>query len=213
MSSITKFDTSHEDIIHDIAYDFYGKRLVTCSSDQRLKVWDFVERDDAAVWELNDSWKAHDSSILKAIWAHPEYGQVIASCSLDRLVKIWEEQPIEPKMSQKRWAERFRLVESRGAVLDIAFSPIAGALRLATCSADGIVRIYEALEPTNLHNGHKWKNSRLRYETMISLYHPIHLYQNQHQHHKTQTAQALVVLQLLVMVYPIPKEQLVLFLS
>ncbi|CDS07999.1 hypothetical protein LRAMOSA01948 [Lichtheimia ramosa] len=150
MSSITKFDTSHEDIIHDIAYDFYGKRLVTCSSDQRLKVWDFVERDDAAVWELNDSWKAHDSSILKAIWAHPEYGQVIASCSLDRLVKIWEEQPIEPKMSQKRWAERFRLVESRGAVLDIAFSPIAGALRLATCSADGIVRIYEALEPTNL---------------------------------------------------------------
>lgn len=94
MSSITKFDTSHEDIIHDIAYDFYGKRLVTCSSDQRLKVWDFVERDDAAVWELNDSWKAHDSSILKAIWAHPEYGQVIASCSLDRLVKIWEEQPI-----------------------------------------------------------------------------------------------------------------------
>lgn len=37
---------------------------------------------------------------------------------------------LEPKMSQKRWAERFRLVESRGAVLDIAFSPIAGALRL-----------------------------------------------------------------------------------
>ena len=33
-------------------------------------------------------------------------------------------------MSQKRWTERFRLVESRGAVLDIAFSPIAGALRL-----------------------------------------------------------------------------------
>ncbi|KAI9316245.1 WD40-repeat-containing domain protein [Dichotomocladium elegans] len=150
MSHITKFDTAHEDLIHDIAYDFYGKRLVTCSSDQRLKVWDFVERDDAKIWEQNDSWKAHDSSILKAIWAHPEYGQVIASCSLDRLVKIWEEQPIESKMSQKRWAERFRLVESRGAVLDIAFSPIQGALRLATCSADGIVRIYEALEPTNL---------------------------------------------------------------
>ncbi|KAI9252956.1 WD40-repeat-containing domain protein [Phascolomyces articulosus] len=150
MSSITKFDTAHEDLIHDISYDFYGKRLVTCSSDQRLKVWDFIEREEAAVWELNDTWKAHDSSILKAIWAHPEYGQVIASCSLDRLVKIWEEQPMEPKSSQKRWVERFRLVESRGAVLDIAFSPIQGALRLATCSADGIVRIYEALEPTNL---------------------------------------------------------------
>lgn len=93
-SSLTKFDTGHEDLIHDVAYDFYGKRLVTCSSDQRLKVWDFVERPDASVWELNDVWKAHDSSILKAIWARPEYGQVIASCSFDRQVKIWEEQTV-----------------------------------------------------------------------------------------------------------------------
>ncbi|KAI9266219.1 WD40-repeat-containing domain protein [Helicostylum pulchrum] len=149
-SSLTKFDTGHEDLIHDVAYDFYGKRLVTCSSDQRLKVWDFVERPDASVWELNDVWKAHDSSILKAIWARPEYGQVIASCSFDRQVKIWEEQTVEPRNSQKRWAERFRLVESRGAVLDIAFAPSQNTLRLATCSSDGIVRIYEALEPTNL---------------------------------------------------------------
>ncbi|KAI7872205.1 WD40-repeat-containing domain protein [Spinellus fusiger] len=148
--SITTLDTAHEDLIHDVAYDFYGKRLVTCSSDQRLKVWDFVEDEEAAVWELNDTWKAHDSSILKAIWAHPEYGQVIASCSFDRQVKIWEELSVEPKNSQKRWAERFRLVESQGAVLDIAFSPIQGALRLATCSVDGMVRVYEALEPTNL---------------------------------------------------------------
>lgn len=149
-SSITKFDTNHEDLIHDVSYDFYGKRLVTCSSDQRLKVWDFVEKPDVSVWELNDVWKAHDASILKAIWARPEYGQVIASCSFDRQVKIWEEQTIEPRNSQKRWAERFRLVESRGAVLDIAFAPTQNSLRLATCSSDGIVRIYEALEPTNL---------------------------------------------------------------
>ncbi|EPB82726.1 hypothetical protein HMPREF1544_10519 [Mucor circinelloides 1006PhL] len=149
-SSLTKFDTGHEDLIHDISYDFYGKRLVTCSSDQRIKVWEFIERPDASVWELNDAWKAHDASILKAIWARPEYGQVIASCSFDRQVKIWEEQTVEPRNSQKRWAERFRLVESRGAVLDIAFAPTQNSLRLATCSSDGIVRIYEALEPTNL---------------------------------------------------------------
>ncbi|KAI8990086.1 WD40-repeat-containing domain protein [Pilobolus umbonatus] len=150
MSSLTKFDTEHEDLIHDVAYDYYGKRLVTCSSDQRLKVWDFVEREESSAWELNDAWKAHDSSILKACWSRPEYGQVIASCSFDRQVKIWEEQTTEPRNSQKRWAERFRLVESRGAVLDIAFAPTHNALRLATCSSDGNIRIYEALEPTNL---------------------------------------------------------------
>ncbi|CAO3700248.1 unnamed protein product [Rhizopus stolonifer] len=150
MSSLTKFDTGHEDLIHDVSYDFYGKRLVTCSSDQRLKVWDFVEHEDTSTWELSDSWKAHDSSILKGRWARPEYGQVIASCSFDRQVKIWEEQTTEPRNSQKQWVERFRLVESRGAVLDIAFAPSPNSLRLATCSSDGIVRIYEALEPTNL---------------------------------------------------------------
>ncbi|KAG2184628.1 hypothetical protein INT43_000541 [Umbelopsis isabellina] len=159
MSQVTRFDTDHEDLIHDVSYNYYGKRLVTCSSDQRLKVWDFNETGNGvAKWEVNDSWKAHDCSILKVIWANPEFGQVIASCSFDRQVKIWEEQEIEPKNSQKRWAEKFRLVESRGAVQDIEFAPGNGSLRLkftssriqATCAADGIVRIYEALEPTNL---------------------------------------------------------------
>ena len=28
----------HKDLIHDIAYDYYGRRLATCSSDQSVKV-------------------------------------------------------------------------------------------------------------------------------------------------------------------------------
>lgn len=35
-------------------------------------------------------------------------------------------------------------------MLDIAFSPSQESFRLATCSSDGLIRIYEALEPTNL---------------------------------------------------------------
>jgi nucleoporin SEH1 len=107
MQQVNRFETNHEDLVHDIAYDFYGRRLVTCSSDQKLKVWDFNETTG---WELNDSWKvsqcdrtvqlrlittmvqAHDCSILKVCWGHPEYGQIIASCSFDRSVRIWEEQ-------------------------------------------------------------------------------------------------------------------------
>ena len=30
--------TDHKDLIHDVAYDFYGKRMATCSSDQSVKV-------------------------------------------------------------------------------------------------------------------------------------------------------------------------------
>jgi nucleoporin SEH1 len=43
-------------------------------------------------WKLNDTWKAHDSSVLKVAWAHPEFGQLFSSCSFDRTIKIWEEQ-------------------------------------------------------------------------------------------------------------------------
>ena len=53
--SVQPFDSLHDDLIHDVAYDFYGKRFVTCSSDQRLKVWEFSQ--DTGNWEPVDTWK------------------------------------------------------------------------------------------------------------------------------------------------------------
>lgn len=80
--------TKHEDLIHDLAYDFYGKRLATCSSDQRIKVWDL---DDVNGWVCTHQWKAHSGPIWHVDWAAPEFGQVVASCSSDRTVCVWEE--------------------------------------------------------------------------------------------------------------------------
>ncbi|KAJ3037936.1 epoxide hydrolase, soluble (sEH) [Rhizophlyctis rosea] len=148
MNEVGQFDAGHEDLIHDVAYDFYGKRLVTCSSDQKLKVWDY--NDDSGQWDLNETWKGHDCSILKVAWAHPEYGQVFASCSFDRTVRIWEEQEHEAKNGGRRWVEKARLADSRGSVKDIEFSPNHLGLKLAACAADGIVRIYEAMDIVNL---------------------------------------------------------------
>lgn len=81
----------HEDIIHDVSYDYYGKRLATCSSDQKIKIWDQNEKNPGE-WVSTSEWKAHSGSIWKICWAHPEFGQVIASCSFDRSVCIWEEE-------------------------------------------------------------------------------------------------------------------------
>jgi nucleoporin SEH1 len=131
----------HSDMIHDVKYDFYGQRLATCSSDQTIKVWD----NDNGNWVLSASWKAHDASVLKIDWAHPEYGNIIASCSFDRSIRIWEEQ-VEPK----RWIEKARLVDSRGTVQDIEFSPSHLGLKLATVSIDGVLRIYEAMDVVSL---------------------------------------------------------------
>lgn len=32
-------NTDHKDLIHDVAFDFYGRRMATCSSDQNVKVF------------------------------------------------------------------------------------------------------------------------------------------------------------------------------
>ncbi|CCG22254.1 Seh1 protein [Candida orthopsilosis Co 90-125] len=147
------FVTGHEELIHDIKYDFYGKHIATASSDQHIKVFDF----DAATtsWILNDSWKAHDSSILRVSWAHPEFSssKILASCSFDRTVKVWEEQPMELHGSGRRWTRLATLaIESYGPIYDVKFAPNHLGLKLGCIGSDGIFRIYESLEPNDLTN-------------------------------------------------------------
>jgi nucleoporin SEH1 len=79
-------DSKHSYYVHEIKYDFYGKRIATCSSDLMIKIFDKVE----GKWESTYEWKTHNGSIWKVEWANPEFGQIIASCSFDRTVMIWE---------------------------------------------------------------------------------------------------------------------------
>jgi nucleoporin SEH1 len=140
-------NTQHEDLIHDTCYDYYGKRIATCSSDQKIKIWDQNEKDE---WFCSAEWKAHSGSIWKLAWAHPEFGQVIASCSFDRTVCIWEESENKSIDDLKQWNKMATLVDSRDSVPDIKFAPKHLGLKLATCSTDGFVRVYEAIDITNL---------------------------------------------------------------
>jgi nucleoporin SEH1 len=102
-------------------------------------------------WKQTAEWKAHDSIIFKLAWAPSEYGDILASCSYDRTVIIWERGGAKsgPNMLQK-WINRAKLVDSRQAVNDIAFAPKHLGLQIATCSADGSVRLYEAVDVMNL---------------------------------------------------------------
>ncbi|XP_035730686.1 nucleoporin SEH1-A-like isoform X1 [Vespa mandarinia] len=143
-------NAEHKDLIHDIAYDFYGQRMATCSSDQFVKVWD---EDEHGNWHLTASWKAHSGSVWKVTWAHPEFGQVLATCSFDRTAAVWEE-IVEGSGSGERgmrhWVRRTNLVDSRTSVTDVKFAPKMLGLLLITCSADGVIRIYEAPDIMNL---------------------------------------------------------------
>lgn len=143
-------NAEHKDLIHDVAFDYYGERMATCSTDQFVKVWD---QDEQGNWNLTASWKAHSGSVWKVTWAHPEFGQVLATCSFDRTAAIWEEiigESNEGGTLLRHWVRRANLVDSRTSVTDVKFGPKSFGLILATCSADGIMRIYEAPDAMNL---------------------------------------------------------------
>lgn len=54
------FAHGHQDLVLAVDFNYFGTRMVTASSDHRLKVWD--KKDDS--WSLVESWKAHDAEIV-----------------------------------------------------------------------------------------------------------------------------------------------------
>jgi nucleoporin SEH1 len=58
--SYLPFEHGHNDVVLAVDFHMYGARMVTASSDHKLKVWD--KKDDN--WTLTDSWKAHDAEIV-----------------------------------------------------------------------------------------------------------------------------------------------------
>jgi len=158
----------HSDLVHDVAYDYYGQSLASCSSDHRIKVWvkntsmasaNSNQPDEA--WICTDDWTAHQGPVWKLQWAHPQYGRILASCSFDRTVAIWEELNHESSTSdstatsrKSNWKLRTRR-DSQEPVHDIAFAPRSLGLQLATVSGDGYVRIYKPDDASNLEYWHE----------------------------------------------------------
>lgn len=144
------FLTGHSDLVHDISYDFYGRRVATCSSDQHIKVFKLDKETNE--WELSESWKAHDSSIVSLDWAAPEFGRIIASVSYDKTIKLWEEDPDALELSGKRWQKLCTLNDATGPLFSVKFAPSHLGLRLAALGNDGKLRLYDALESSDLRS-------------------------------------------------------------
>mmetsp|Transcript_63393 Transcript_63393/g.74204 ORF Transcript_63393/g.74204 Transcript_63393/m.74204 type:complete len:417 (+) Transcript_63393:637-1887(+) len=132
-------------------------------------------------WALKSNgceFQAHRGSISRLSWAHPEFGQLLVTCgSSDHSATIWEErettaQPAafdqsdnnnlsnnnmsanmsNDKANTMRWVAKAQLTDARKAVTCAEFAPRHLGLRIATGSADGFVRIYEAIDVMNLNH-------------------------------------------------------------
>ncbi|VEU22091.1 DEKNAAC103089 [Brettanomyces naardenensis] len=148
--SIKPFPTHHEDIVLDVEYDFYGRQLATCSADKHIKVFDLDPATSS--WVLNDSWKAHDSTIVKVGFANPEFGHLLLSGSYDRTLKIWEENFDEPLGSGRRWSRLVTIADSHGPLYDCCFVPSFLGLKVGSIGSDGKLRIYESMDPADLRD-------------------------------------------------------------
>ena len=127
-----------DNIVHDVAYDYFGRRVAVCTSDQSIKIFDDGHK--------TAEWKAHLGSIWRLAWAHPEFGQVLASCSFDRKICIWEERADteEPtRASNGAWRLSCELIDARDSLNHVVFAPKRRGLLLASCSADRKVRLHD----------------------------------------------------------------------
>ncbi|ERE86150.1 nucleoporin SEH1-like protein [Cricetulus griseus] len=149
----------HKDLIHDVSFDFHGRRMATCSSDQSVKVWDKSESGD---WHCTASWKTHSGSVWRVTWAHPEFGQVLASCSFDRTAAVWEEivgESNDKLRGQSHWSVPF-ISSSR------AHSPmIAVGSDDSSPNAMAKVQIFEYNENTRKY---------AKAETLMTVTDPVH---------------------------------------
>eukprot|EP01105_Mastigella_eilhardi_P010626 TRINITY_DN2476_c0_g1_i3.p1 TRINITY_DN2476_c0_g1~~TRINITY_DN2476_c0_g1_i3.p1 ORF type:complete len:303 (-),score=73.94 TRINITY_DN2476_c0_g1_i3:150-1058(-) len=127
---MTTITTTHEDTIHDVQFDYNGKRIATCSSDRTIKIFDAALPESKPV-EL----KGHDGPVWSVAWAHPKYGNLLASCSYDKRVIVWRES------SLNNWEQFFEYTGHTASVGSVCWAPPEYGLVLATASADGYVSL------------------------------------------------------------------------
>lgn len=152
-----------EDYLQDIAFDFYSNKMAVCSSDSRIQVFkrkkinndnsnhpkDYFtnnelikakEENSFYNWELECSWVAHDSPVLKIIFSSPEFGSLLVSSGFDKRVNIWQE---KVEGGKPYWISKYKIQEFSDNVEDISFCPRVFGLKLAVCTYNGKIKIFE----------------------------------------------------------------------
>lgn len=127
-----RLETHHTDVIHEAVLDFYGKRLATCSSDRKIKIY-YVKQND---FVLSAELQVHDGPVFQVKFAHPRFGGcLLASCSSDGKVVIQKE------VSYGAW-EIVYSHQASASVQSIDFAPNeTGILSLAAACSDGWIHV------------------------------------------------------------------------
>jgi len=129
-TTLSSFDSQHQDMIHDAQMDYYGKRLATCSSDKTIKIFNVSKDSQKHARDL----VSHEGPVWQICWAHPKFGSKLASCSYDRKVIVWSE-------DHGQWSKYFEYSGHQLSVNSISWAPHEFGLALVCGSSDGTVSV------------------------------------------------------------------------
>ncbi len=130
---LVSIDTQHDDMIHDSQFDYYSKKLATCSSDRTIKIFELT----GEMYHNSATLSGHEGPVWQVAWAHPKFGVILASCSYDGSVIIHRE------VSQNTWTKLYDHKFHDASVNSISWAPHEYGLILACASSDGKVSILE----------------------------------------------------------------------
>ncbi|KAG4028214.1 hypothetical protein MFRU_023g00510 [Monilinia fructicola] len=125
-------NSGHDDMIHDAALDYYGRRLATCSSDRTVKIFEI----EGETHRLTETLKGHEGAIWSISWAHPKYGNILASAGYDGKVLIYKE-------TSSAWTKIYDFALHTASVNSLSWCPHESGCLLACASSDGNVSVLE----------------------------------------------------------------------
>lgn len=133
---IAAVDSQHDDMIHDCQFDYYAKKLATCSSDRTVKIFDVVNDS----YQLCATLTGHEGPVWQVSWAHPKFGIMLASCSYDGSVLVHSE---TGGNNNSNWSVIYEYKLHESSVNSIEWCSHEFGLILACASSDGKVSIIE----------------------------------------------------------------------
>ncbi|KIM25844.1 hypothetical protein M408DRAFT_73786, partial [Serendipita vermifera MAFF 305830] len=119
--------TGHEGAITCVSFSRDGRRIVSCSEDHTIRVWD-AETGETIIPPL----EGHDE-MVNAVSFSPD-GRRIVSCSDDRTIRVWDAETGETVMGP--------LEGHQHCVTAITFSP--NGRRIVSGSSDYTIRLWDA---------------------------------------------------------------------